>query len=229
MVAVIVIIIIMILPITTLAEPALPIIARKILTIFGTAVINVLFLSNNTTIHNNHTTYFFDDDSSSGKIIPIDDCCCGIKLIIIPAMRRTVVRVECLWTPCRSTGKIILTITIGVSIKYNSIDAQNKTNTTTRYMTFCIIIPLFLIMKILMPIIHYDSNTIHGRNRSIYTTVIYGRGCGRTINTTCCVNDINDIYRYRYSSSSYSFIYLHFARFVKPLHLPDRQSLSWPQ
>ena len=72
MVAVIVIIIIiMILPITTLAEPALPIIARKILPIFGTAVINVLFLSNTTTIHNNHTAYFLDDDSSSGKIIPM--------------------------------------------------------------------------------------------------------------------------------------------------------------
>ena len=70
MVAVIVIII-MIIPITALAEPALPIIARKILPIFGTTVINVLFLSNTTTIHNNHTTYFFDDDSSSGKIIPM--------------------------------------------------------------------------------------------------------------------------------------------------------------
>ena len=56
MVAVI-IIIIMILPIITLvAEPALTMIARKILPIFGTTVINVLVLSNNTTIHNNRTT-----------------------------------------------------------------------------------------------------------------------------------------------------------------------------
>ena len=46
----------------------------------------------------------------------------------------------------------------------------HKKKTTTRYMTFCITIPLFIIMKILMPIIHYDANIIHGRNRSIYTT-----------------------------------------------------------
>ena len=78
------------------------------------------------------------------------------------------VRVECLWTPCESTGKIILTIMVGVSIKYNLLDAQNKTNMTTRYMTFCITIPLFIIMKILMPIIHYDANIINSWSQSIH-------------------------------------------------------------
>lgn len=37
----------------------------------------------------------------------------------------------------------------------------------------------------LMPMIHYNASTIRGRDRSIHiTTVICGRGCGRTIDTT---------------------------------------------
>ena len=55
-------------------------------------------------------------------------------------------------------------------------------------------IRLFIITKILMRIIHHDANIIHA----------YGRGSGRTINTTCCVNDNNDIQRYSSSSTSSS-------------------------
>ena len=48
-----------------------------------------------------------------------------------------------------------------------SIDAQNKANTTTSYMTSSINIPIFIIIKILMSIIHYDTATIRGL-RSIH-------------------------------------------------------------
>ena len=57
---------------------------------------------------------------------------------------------------------------------------------------------LFIITKILMRIIHHDANIIHA----------YGRGSGRTINTTCCVNDNNDIQRYSSSSTSSSLFYI---------------------
>ena len=78
----------------------------------------------------------------------------------------------------------------------NNIDAQNKTNTTTlaSYRAFCITIPYFYNHDDIdadNTYINYYADTIRGRNRSIYTTTVsYGRG--RTINTTCCVNDNDD-------------------------------------
>lgn len=44
-------------------------------------------------------------------------------------------------------------------------------------------------------------------DRSIYTTTVtYGYRCGRTINTTCCVNDTGDIHTCSLSSSLFSSI-----------------------
>ena len=89
-------------------------------------------------------------------------------------------------------------------------------------MTSCITIPIFKNKKKLMPIIHYDAGTIRGCDRSIYTTTVtYGLCCDRTINTTCYVNDNDDIHTYIFFFFIFilfffSFVYRHFAACPPP-------------
>ena len=90
-----------------------------------------------------------------------------------------------------------------------SIDAQNKTNTTTlaSYRAFCITIPYFYNHDDIdadNTYINYYADTIRGRNRPIHTTTATYSDCGRTINTPCYMNDNDDIHTCTSSPTSSS-------------------------